>query len=208
MRMPHIQLRPPKQNQMTLSATLKKRRSFEPEEAASLERLAIEDVSNIFGTALTLLPDNSERRPYPSGGALYPIEIYYVGTFEGGLKPRVYHYNSDTHSLADLWPTPDDFTLKEIFPSVEVIAPTCMLMTAVWGRSATKYGDFSYYLGMLEAGHIAQNILLSATAYDIAARPFGGFDDGTVSKLLDLDSTLEQPVYAIMFGKNRGSAQD
>ena len=45
----------------------------------------------------------------------------------------------------------------------------------MWGRTGKKYGDFSYYLGMLEAGHVAQNILLTASALRIGARPIGRF---------------------------------
>ncbi len=42
------------------------------------------------------------RSPVPSGGALYPLEIYVVSFAVIDLLPGVYHYSSTTHSLTRL----------------------------------------------------------------------------------------------------------
>ena len=76
---------------------------------------------------------------------------------------------------------------------------TCgaLIFTAVWERTASKYGDFSYILSLLEAGHMAQNILLIATALGVCARPIGGFNDAAVKETLDIDNWEEQTVYTV-----------
>ena len=79
-------------------------------------------------------------------------------------------------------------------------ASAFLLFTAVWERTAAKYGDFGYLHAILEAGHMAQNVLLVASALKLSARPLGGFDDATIHNALGLDSDEEQPVYVIALG--------
>lgn len=50
---------------------------------------------------------------------------------------------------------------------------------------------------MLEAGHMAENVLLVATALGMSTRPIAGYDDAALAKLLDLDERIEQSVYSI-----------
>jgi hypothetical protein len=47
---------------------------------------------------------------------------------------------------------------------------------------------------------MAQNVLLVATAISVFARPLAGFDDEKVAALLDLDTRIEQPLYAVLLG--------
>ena len=199
-RMPQIPLQAPKNITVSLADAMHKRHSSPHDHGADLEDLTVSDLSDLFGLALRARPNGT--RPYPSGGGLYPIETYFVGTLEGAPTAHVYHYDPTEHALADLWPLPENVTMKDIFPIAEFAAPACIVFTGMWGRNGTKYGDFGYYLGMLEAGHMAQNILLAATTLDIGTRPMGGFDDAIVSKLLDIDENLEQVVYVLMIGKS------
>ena len=76
-------------------------------------------------------------------------------------------------------------------------ASAFLLFTAVWERTAAKYGDFGYLHAVIEAGHMAQNVLLVASALKIAACPLGGFDEKIAASILDLDNETEQPMYAI-----------
>jgi hypothetical protein len=50
----------------------------------------------LFGTALR--QNEILRRPYPSAGALYPIETYYFGQMEG-FPSSVFHYHPKKHAL-------------------------------------------------------------------------------------------------------------
>ena len=52
---------------------------------------------------------------------------------------------------------------------------------------------------MLEAGHVAQNVLLGAVALDLAAVPVGAFDDERVRLALDLPNG-EEPLYLVAVG--------
>ena len=157
---------------------------------------SLQELGTLLGNALGMRGD--VRRNYPSGGALFPIETYLIGTVLEGHPSGVFHYHPKAHVLEFLWETPSSFEMAEMFRAAHSsLAPVLMVFTAVWSRSGAKYGDFSYYLGLLEAGHMAQNILLAATALGMGNRPIGGYRDDTVGEILDLDERIEQPVYSV-----------
>ena len=79
-------------------------------------------------------------------------------------------------------------------------ANALIILTGIWQRPYQKYGDFSYLLGTLEAGHVAQNLLLTSTSLGVATRPFEGFDDKALSEAFDLPM-YEQIVYVIALGR-------
>ena len=158
--------------------------------------LSARELGTLLGDALGARDD--VRRHYPSGGALYPIETYLVGSVVTGYPSGVFHYHPKAHALEFLWETSASFSLSHVLRADNVpIPPLLIVFTGMWNRSSIKYGDFTYPLGLLEAGHMAQNILLTATALSIGSRPFAGYDDATVATLLDLDTRLEQPVYCL-----------
>lgn len=136
------------------------------------------------------------RRPYPSGGSLYPIEAYVIGKIEG-QENYAYHYQPKNHSLEKLWAIKDGDMSEVIKSSANQICPALIVLTSRWFRSEQKYRDFSYNLSLLEAGHVAQNILLASVAANLCTCPIGGFDERIISRLLDLFPNEEDPVYVI-----------
>lgn len=198
-RMPKLLLDEPVEPNVSLTTALKNRRSFGVEAALALRNLNKTDISNLFGLSLRAAPNG--KRSYPSGGARYPIETYLIGNVDEGA--RVYHYDPLEHALDDLWEFPERYGISNIVPKSEVSAPACLIFTALWERNNITYGDFGYYMGMLEMGHAAQNILLVAAALNIAAHVIGGFDDALLRELLDLDEQLEQSVYVLLIGKKK-----
>jgi len=121
-------------------------------------------------------------RTAPSAGALYPVSLYVV-TASG-----VDRYDPERHRLvrqlsADVRPALSRAALGQ--ESVRV-APACLAITAVVERTARKYGERAERYCLLEAGHIAQNILLQATSLGLAGVPVGAFDDQQVAAVLRL----------------------
>ncbi len=77
------------------------------------------------------------------------------------------------------------------------------MITAVYARTAQKYGDErSPRYVHLEAGHAAQNILLQAVTLDLGAVPIGAFQDDEVKRALALPPD-QQPLYLIPVGHPR-----
>jgi SagB-type dehydrogenase family enzyme len=155
------------------------------------------ELGTLLGNSLGMR-DETHRR-YPSGGALYPVETYLVGKILEDYPSGVFHYNPKAHALEFLWETPVSFVMSDIIRSPDTaLAPCLIIFTSVWSRSSSKYGDLAYSHGLLEAGHMAQNVLLVSTALSMGSRPIAGYHDGTITELLDLDDQVEQPVYSVL----------
>jgi SagB-type dehydrogenase family enzyme len=151
--------------------------------------------------AATDHPGGGSRRPVPSGGALYPLELYAIALAVHGLERGIYHYDPFGHRLAQLdrvrW-----HRLREAFvePALLDSASVVLVVTAMFWRSRCKYGARGYRFALIEAGHLAQNTLLAATALDLPALPVGGFYDRRLDRLVGADSLDEATLYALVLG--------
>jgi SagB-type dehydrogenase family enzyme len=74
-------------------------------------------------------------------------------------------------------------------------------VTALFGRSTFKYGPRGYRFVLLEAGHVAQNINLTASALKLGSLNLGGFIDRETDAFLHLDGVSHSTVYSIAVGK-------
>jgi SagB-type dehydrogenase family enzyme len=135
-------------------------------------------------------------RTAPSAGARYPLEIYLATA--GG----VFHYEPSGHRLSAVGRDDARQALYEAGLRQEPIrqAPTVFVVTAVYARTAARYGEERgpRYVH-LEAGHAAQNLLLQAVALGLGAVPIGAFDDEEVQAALGLPPDHE-PLYLIPVG--------
>jgi SagB-type dehydrogenase family enzyme len=142
------------------------------------------------------------RRAAPSPGALYPVEAYPLIFGVDGLAPGLYHYAALDHALELVTPLPDDGAAKTFLPTAfhEAHPPLLIALTIVFARVQMKYLERGYRFALLEAGHVAQNMLLAATAMELASAPIGGFWDEPFNDLLGLTPDEEAVVYAIACG--------
>ena len=193
-RMKHIALPEPEPSSATLADTLLQRVS-----SPGIEPVAhsLQTWGTLLGMSLRIR-SNSFKRPYPSGGGLYPIETYLISESIANVRSSVFHYDPAAHALDILWSMPPNIFIRDLFRNEPETAPsTLVVFTSVWDRSAGKYGDFSYILSLLEAGHMSQNMQLVATSLRLAMCPLGAFNDETVTRLLDIDTQHEQAVHVL-----------
>jgi len=122
------------------------------------------------------------RRTAPSAGALYPLELYVVSA------KGVEQYLPAQHALRQHVSGDLRRAVSQAALSQEAIAeaPVCFVIAAVVSRSAGKYGERAERYCFLEAGHVAQNILLQATALGLGGVPVGAFEDERVAAVLKL----------------------
>jgi SagB-type dehydrogenase family enzyme len=142
-------------------------------------------------------------RGVPSGGGLYPLELYLYAARVDELEPGLYHFDPLAHRLerlpraVDRASVDDAMVYRDVFRSSALL----VLVSAVFWRSRFKYGQRGYRFVLLEAGHVMQNLLLAAAALDLAAVPLGGYFDRRVDELLALDGVNESTVYAACIGR-------
>lgn len=155
-----------------------------------------------YGVTGTVDGSSQELRTAPSGGALYPLEVYVASHRVEGLDLALYHYDPLRHGLEPVRPL--RATLGgELTPYGEVLADSAAVLavTAMFWRSRFKYGDRAYRFALIEAGHVVQNVLLAAAALRLAAVPVGGFYDRPVDAVLGIDGIYEASVYLVPVGQ-------
>lgn len=159
------------------------------------QRLTLAELSQLLW-ATQGVSDERGYRTAPSAGALYPLEVY-VATAEG-----LFHYLPAGHRWQLLRQSDARQALYQAALRQEPVrqAPAVFVITAVYGRTAQKYGDArSPRYVHLEAGHAAQNLLLQAVALGLGAVPIGAFDDVQVQEALGLPAEHE-PLYLVPVG--------
>lgn len=142
-------------------------------------------------------------RPYPSGGGEYPVEIYLILLRVEGRPLQVVHFDPLGCTL--------DVVVGHV--SFETVARSLMqpgdalqtaaaliVLTAIFERSTAKYGDRGYRFALLEAGHVAQNLCLTAAAAGVGSLAWGGFYDDDLNHLLKVDGTHEAAVHCLLLG--------
>lgn len=135
-------------------------------------------------------------RTAPSAGALYPLEVY-VATTDG-----VFHYRPQSHQLlvTSLQDAREKLYAAALKQEPVRLAPAVFIVTAIYERTAKKYGtERSPRYVHLEAGHAAQNLLLEAAALGLGAVPIGAFHDKEIQTALGLPAD-HQPLYLIPVG--------
>ena len=134
-------------------------------------------------------------RTAPSAGALYPI-VLFVADERG-----VFEYQPQKQRLVPRVSGDQRRRLERAALGQDCVgsAPVCLIVTYDPGRLSGKYGRRSERYCWLEAGHVAQNILLQATSMDLASAPIGAFHDQSVAKTLQLPSRLH-PAYLLPIG--------
>lgn len=145
---------------------------------------------------------NESKRPYPSAGARYPLEIYPLILNCKGIKNGLYHYSVKENSLEVLLEEDLQKWLNKAFGKEEWLKniAALFLITGVLGRTHIKYGDRGYRYILIEAGHLAQNLCLLATELGLGSCPIGGFIDNKINELLDIEHQKELSLYVLAVG--------
>ena len=139
------------------------------------------------------------RRAAPSGGGLYPLEIYPCLLNVEGANSGIYHYNVKEHSLEFLKESEPAQAPFGIHTPLENPA-AIFLLTAIFRRTTFKYSDRGYRLVLIEAGHVVENFWLVATAMKLGAVGLFSFLDDEVNTTLGLDGVNEAVIYAVAVG--------
>jgi len=180
----------------SLEEALAKRRSIRD---FSDKEIEIEKISQLLWAAQGITRKTTGGRTAPSAGALYPMEVFII------MSDGAYHYLPQKHELMKI--SSEDLRQKLsaacLFQQSVSDAAVDIVLTAAYERTTVKYGERGIRYVHIEAGHVCQNILLTAVTLDLGAVPVGAFDDSTVQKLLNLPSNY-MPLYVIPVGYPEG----
>jgi SagB-type dehydrogenase family enzyme len=140
----------------------------------------------------------TNRRFAPSGGALYPNELYLYLKIEDS-PVGVYHYDVAHHRLVLLREGNfDSYIARAIGNRCDVSAcfGTVFVSTMFW-KNFFKYNNFSYRLQGLDAGVVIGQLLEVAKRFGFSSGVYFQFLDRAINHLVGL-SEQEESVYAVI----------
>ncbi|MCD7034204.1 SagB family peptide dehydrogenase [Metabacillus sp. GX 13764] len=136
----------------------------------------------------------SQRRYPPSGGGLYPNELYvYVRMAE--VPEGIYHYDTAHHRLLLVREGNADEYLSSCLGHDVTSCFAVGFVSAVFWKNFFKYNEFSYRLQGLDAGVLIGQMEETADYFGFSASVHYQFLDKAVNHLLGLDP-MEERVYA------------
>jgi SagB-type dehydrogenase family enzyme len=151
-------------------------------------------------------PDGAQkRRSYPSGGALYSVQVTLFVRNISNIEPGAYHLLPCSARLEALENLTESEVCERLFLGGNsafagfdfVILYSTMAIVPI-----AKYRRRGYRLALVEAGSMYQLASLSADTAGLGNRVWGGFDDDGLSLSLGLDPRVCWPVMCQLFGRS------
>ncbi len=150
---------------------------------------------------------DSERKVQrwaPTGGNLGSVQLHVVARRVTGLQPGLWGYVSSGHRLARLGDA-----LDIGYPSTSAsISPAVIVLTGALSRVASKYYGFGWRVIHLDAGAAMAQLVYTAQAFGLSARPLDRWDDSHLAELLDLDLDSEPITGVLLVGADLNQGEE
>ncbi len=156
------------------------------------------------------LSNSAASRPHfdrnvPNAGGLGSVDLFCIVTRVTGLNAGIYHFDSMNLNLqlcneGDYSQWLKDFALLQM---AEGLPPVLLVLCTSVARLATKYGARAYRLALLDAGHVSNNIYLTATASKLGVCAYNGFVDAELNLALGLDGLDRCAVLCVGIGHSQ-----
>ena len=140
----------------------------------------------------------SFRRFPPSGGGLYPSELYLYLKLEE-LPSGIYHYDVAHHRLLLLRKGNFDSYLTSALGNASSLSNCfgAVIITTMFWKNFFKYHNFSYRLQGLDAGALIGQLLEVSKRFSFSPEVRFQFLDRAINHLLGLED-LEESTYAVI----------
>ncbi|MCX6358699.1 MAG: SagB/ThcOx family dehydrogenase [Armatimonadetes bacterium] len=178
---------------MPLNEALAKRRSCR---SFADTPVTLQQLSQICWAAQGVTEMVKGLRTAPAAMALYAVRLFVVD------RTGLAEYLPKEHALrtareGDLLPAARALALN---PATSGEPPVVLLLCVDLAALQARAGAKSERFALLEAGHVAQNILLQVTALGLVSVPVGGVDEAKAGEALKLPDGV-RAVYAMPVGK-------
>ncbi len=176
----------------------------------SNEAISIEELSYLLWATQGIRKPSAKPYIYfrnvPSAGCRHSFETYIAAHQVKGLKQGIYRYDPLNHGLVLLFH--DENTSKAMIDAAlgQAFVGHCAV-TFIWStipyRMEWRYSLESVKLILLDAGHVCQNLSLSAVSINADTCAIGAYDQDYIDQYLSLDPDKELVVYMASLGKSR-----
>ncbi|MEO0130265.1 MAG: SagB/ThcOx family dehydrogenase [candidate division WOR-3 bacterium] len=190
--------KPRYKSEVSVEEALLKRRSVRSYKKSPL---TLEEVSQLLWAAYGITAEWGGKT-CPSAGATYPLAIYLVVGKVKDLKPGVYQYLPEEHSIKLVSEKDVRKELTEAAWQQEYIsnAPINIIIAANYERTTSHYGERGIRYVYMEVGHCGQNIHLQCETMGLGTVVIGAFNDKEVKKILKIK---EEVLYIMPVGRKK-----
>lgn len=191
---------------VTLRKAIENRESIR---SYSREALNLEELSFILWCTQgvkDIMPGTATFRTVPSAGARHAFETYLLINNVEGLQPGLYKFLALEHKLTVISTTADiaDQILTGCMDQSFVLTGAAtFIWTAVTARMKWRYGVRGYRYLHLDAGHVCQNLYLSAEAIGCGVCAIAAFFDDILNSALGIDGVEQFVIYLAALGKKK-----
>jgi SagB-type dehydrogenase family enzyme len=143
-------------------------------------------------------------RPYPSGGALYELELYLAVNNCQGIASGLYHYDPLAHQLGRI--SDRTATVEALLNDArrsmgqEGMPQVLIVIAARFQRLAWKYESMAYAVMLKHVGVLYQTMYLVATAMKLAPCGLGGGNSDLFTQATGCDYYAETSVGEFALG--------
>ena len=159
---------------------------------------------SVYDFAGRSAPFEITRRPYPSGGASYELEIYAVVDRCADLESGCYHYDAGAHELARVrgrTKEVEDMLWEAHVATVGLAKPQVVLVIAArFARVMWKYKAIAYAAILRNVGVLYQTLYLGATELGLSPCGLGAGNGPGFARLTGLDPWVEGSVGEFILG--------
>jgi SagB-type dehydrogenase family enzyme len=183
---------------------LKKRRS---RRAYKNETMSLKELSFLLwstqGVEQVIRDGYATLRTVPSAGARHPFETYlYIRNVEN-IEKGIYRYSALYHKLIPV--KKGNFDDEMFYATQKQKMTVTSAVTFIWSvvpyRTEWRYSFLSHKVIALDAGHVCQNLYLSAEILDYGTCAIGAYSQEKMDDLLGLDGNEEFSIYIAPVGK-------
>ena len=144
-------------------------------------------------------------RTVPSGGGLYPIDLYIAALNIKNIKPGIYRYQALEDKLIEIGNQKKlDELLKSFSGAIDMVKSSntslIFLFVAKPWRSMRKYGNRGMRFVFQEVGGMVQNLHLAVAGLGLGSVDCASYFEDDVHRALNLDGVYQCVLHSTLIG--------
>lgn len=140
------------------------------------------------------------RKSIPSGGARHPTEVFFVAFPDSCIRPGVYHYNVESHSLHCIRPgnffKECEYATFDLFKKFKSQPVGLIVFTSLYERAMWRYRDArSWRAPLIDVGHALMSFREVHKALGYQGYTYQKVRDNELCRLLAVSPLRQTPLY-------------
>jgi SagB-type dehydrogenase family enzyme len=193
---------------LPLDEAVRRRRSAAAMSAAPIQLADLARMLDLSAgiTAVGRTPGGAELplRATPSAGGLCSGDLFVLARRVDGLEPGIYYFHPGRRvlQLVNSGCPFGEVAAHTAYPDRVGEAGAIVIHVGAFRRNQWKYWERGYRMVLLDCGHLAQSVVISATALGMVAHPIIGFVDDYFNQLVRVNGVDDAVLYLTLLGEH------